>query len=272
MRLSRILIFGLALYGSSSCASRNAGPDPPILSLGDQQIRRSEFERHLSDLVRRGADPTLRREFLGPFLEERVIVLEARARGLVKPGATPEEEKAAVEALLSQALPSPAVSDAEVAQYQQDHADEFRRPETVTVRQILVPTENEARDMRRRLVRDPKSFDLLARTRSRSPEASTGGLMGTFERGQLPSELENAAFALPAGGTSDIVRSPLGFHVLRVESRQPAREEALDESASRIRNQLLRDKTAKAVRAFVQQLLSRAKVNHEVALATGSRS
>jgi parvulin-like peptidyl-prolyl isomerase len=272
MHRPRTLILALTLSGAHGCLSGNAGPDPAILRLGDEQVRRSEFEHHLAELVRRGADPTLRREFLGPFLEERVLVLEARARGLVKAGAGAEEEKAAVETLLSQALPAAAISDDEVARYRDGHLDEFHRPETVTVRQILVPTENEARDMRRRLLRDPKSFDLLARTRSRSPEASTGGLMGTFERGQLPSELENAAFVLPAGGTSDIVRSPLGFHVLRVEARQAAREESLEEIGTRIRTQLQREKTAQALRAFVQQLLSRAKVNHEVALSTASRS
>ena len=54
--------------------------------------------------------------------------------------------------------------------------------------------------------------------------------MGTFARGQLPAELEAAAFALPAGGTSDIVATSLGYHVLRVEARQEAR--ASDPSGS----------------------------------------
>jgi hypothetical protein len=272
MHHSRLLALGLALFASRSCSNSSNRQDPPILRLGDQEVLRSEFEQHFAELVHRGADPATRREFLGPFLEERVLVLEARMQGLVQSGASAEEEKAAVQTLLTRVVAPPDVSDAEVARYHEEHRDEFHRPETVTVRQILVPTENEARDMRRRLVRDPKSFDLLARTRSRSPEASTGGLMGTFERGQLPAELENAAFSLAAGGTSDIVHSPLGYHVLRVEARQPSRDQSLEESGTRIRAQLRQDKTARAVRAYVQELLSRAKVNHEVALSNASHS
>ena len=267
---SRLLLFVLALSGTRECA-RGAGTDPVILSLGDQQVRRSEFERHLAELARRGADPALREAFLGPFLEERVLVLEARTLGLVTADATQDEEKAAVEALLGRSLPAADVPETEIARYYQEHADEFRRPETITLKQILVPTENEARDVRRRLQRDPKSFEILARTRSRSPEASTGGLMGQFEPGQLPPELETPAFALAAGATSDIVPSPLGFHVLRVEAREAARDEPLEAARLRIRTQLTRDKTAQAVRAFVQQLLSRAKVNHEVALSSPAR-
>jgi parvulin-like peptidyl-prolyl isomerase len=69
-------------------------------------------------------------------------------------------------------------------------------PESVTLRQILVATLNEARDVKRRLGRDAREFDTLARSLSKGPEAAMGGYIGSFERGQLPAELEAAAFAL----------------------------------------------------------------------------
>jgi len=263
----RFLLLGLALSGMGDCGRPRSTPDPVILSLGEQQVLRSEFARHVAEMTRRGAEPSVIAALLGSFLEERVLVLEARSRGLLKPGASVEDEQVAVETLLARELPQPEVTDAEVRRHYEEHRDEFRRPEQVTLRQILVPTENEARDLRRRLQKDPKLFEMLAQRQSRSPEASTGGLMGTFEPGQLPSELETPAFALTPGVTSDIVRSPLGFHVLRVEDHQPAREPSLEESAPRIRTQLFREKTARSVRTFVQELLSRAKVNHEAALA-----
>src|SRR5262249_28456274 len=137
----------------------------------------------------------------------------------------------------------------------------------VTVRQILVSTSNEARDVRRRLAKDPKSFDVLVRTMSRAPEASAGGMMGTFAKGQLPPELETAAFALPAGGTSDVVESLRRYHGLRAEAREAAREPSLAEARGRIRAQLSRQKADQGVRQFVLGLMARAKVNHEAANA-----
>ena len=90
--------------------------------------------------------------------------------------------------------------------------------------------------------------------------------MGTFEPGQLPAELEGPAFGIPIAATSEIIPTPLGYHVLRVDARSEAREEPFEECAPRIRAQLLRQKVDESHRAFVAELLSRAKVNHEIAL------
>ena len=245
--------------------------DPVILTLGDQVVRRSDFERHVGELEAKGGaplTPEVRRAVLQPFLEERALVLEARSRGMLDGASTPEQERVAVQKLLGSAvLGHVEISEQEVADYFRQHGAELRRPEKVWLRQILVPTENEARDVKRRLQKDPMSFEGLARTLSRSPEASTGGMMGTFARGELPPELEAVAFALPAGGGSDVARTSLGWHVLRVDRREPAREPTLDEARDQIRAEVLREKSDEAWRQFVRAVMARAKVNHEIAEA-----
>jgi parvulin-like peptidyl-prolyl isomerase len=250
---------------------RSTNGDPVVLALGTDTVHRSEFERHVAALEKSGGSPlapAVRRALLQPFLEERILVLEARRRGLLAPGASSDDERRAVQRLLaSEAMRGIEVTDAEVERYFSSRPEEFRRPETVTVRQILVPTRNEARDVRRRVLKDSTSFDVIARSRSRSPEASTGGMMGVFARGQLPRELDEAAFALAAGETSDVVETPLGFHVLRVEAREPERQLPLEECRARIRDRLLRDKSDQSVRVFVQGLLAQAKVDHAAATA-----
>lgn len=250
-------------------ACRPVVNDPVVLSLGEEVVRRSDFERHLSGLEEKGGgplSPEVQEALLEPWLEERVQVLEARRRGLLAPGAGTEEERRAVLALLAECT-RVEVSEGEVAAYYQSHAEEFHVPETVTVRQILVGTSNEARDVRRRLAKDPRSFEALARERSKGPEAEAGGLIGTFAKGQLPTELEGAAFALSPGVVSGIVATSLGFHVLKVEERQPAREETLPEATLRIRALLEREKAEGNVRRFVSELMAKAKVNHAAAIA-----
>ena len=208
--------------------------DPVVLSLGEDVVRRSDFERHLAQLEAQGGDPLspeVRQALLEPWLEERVQVLEARQRGLVKPEAPAPKTSAG---RCSPSWPNASrvkVSDAEVAAYYQAHPEEFHVPETVTLRQILVATSNEARDVRRRLAKDPRSFEAIAREQSKGPEAAAGGLMGTFTRGQLPTELEAAAFALREGAVSRhrrdhprVPRPPGGG------AKQPEREETLPEA------------------------------------------
>lgn len=243
--------------------------DPVILALGEGQFRRSDFEHHVASLASQGldaSDPQVRRAVLDAFLEERVLVLEARAQGLVRAGATAEDEQLAAQQVLAQAAQAGAiVGDDEVAAYYAAHRADLAQPETVELRQILVPTENEARDVRRRLAKEPKSFEMLAQTRSRAPEASAGGLMGVFSRGQLPAELEAAAFGLARGGLSDPVKTALGYHVVRVDAHEPARERSLEECAGEVRRLLVQQKSADASREAVRKLLLRAKVNYEAA-------
>jgi parvulin-like peptidyl-prolyl isomerase len=91
--------------------------------------------------------------------------------------------------------------------------------------------------------------------------------MGTFSPGQLPQEIEAAAFSLTPGVLSDIVQSPFGYHLFRVDARETGRQRSFDESREEIRSLLARERSEHAVQQFVQSLMARAKVNHEAAQA-----
>src|SRR5260370_37410962 len=95
----------LALLGVLGCGKSRAG-DAVLLALGDQVVRRSAFDHHVAELEKRGGAPLgaeVRAALLETFLEERVVVLEARARGLLGPKASADEEQHAVHRLLSEA-------------------------------------------------------------------------------------------------------------------------------------------------------------------------
>ncbi len=257
------------LAAQPACRSQAPPGDPVLLRLGAERLHRSDFEAHVRTLEARGGaalQPAVRDAVLTAFLEERVLVLEARARGLVKAGADEAAQRAAIRKLLdTEVLAKIQVDALQIGAYYEAHRDEFRVPERRTLRQVLLANENEARDTRRRLERDPKELELLARSRSRGPEAAQGGLMGTFAPGELPADLETAAFTLAPGGISPVIATPLGFHVLRLDAREPARQRSLDESRDEIHARLLRRASDENVRLFVRGLLARAEVNHDAA-------
>ena len=57
-------------------------------------------------------------------------------------------------------------------------------------------------------------FAALAKANSDCPSAQQGGALGTFGTGQMVPEFEKAAFGLEVGGTSDVVETPFGYHLI----------------------------------------------------------
>jgi peptidyl-prolyl cis-trans isomerase C len=58
-------------------------------------------------------------------------------------------------------------------------------------------------------------FALLARQHSDCPSKSQGGDLGSFGRGQMVKAFEEAAFGLPVGGTSGVIETPFGYHLIQ---------------------------------------------------------
>ena len=118
------------------------------------------------------------------------------------------------------------VSDLDAEIFYFIHREKFRRLENRTLRHILVTINDDLpgsdhvsawrhiEALRAQLESAPDRFADLALKHSECPTAMQGGLLGTLRRGQLYPELEPVAFALRLGELSEIVESPMGFHLL----------------------------------------------------------
>lgn len=87
-------------------------------------------------------------------------------------------------------------------------------------RHILVATEDEAKAVKAELDAGA-DFATLAAEKSTGPSASGGGDLGFQGPGALVPPYEAAAAALEIGGVSDPVQTRFGWHVIKVEERQP---------------------------------------------------
>ncbi len=95
--------------------------------------------------------------------------------------------------------------------------------EQIHAQHILVGSETQAQEVLAKL-QQGANFGELAREYSQDQgSAPHGGDLGFFPRGLMSPEFEDAAFALDAGQVSGVVRSPFGFHIIKVLERDPAR-------------------------------------------------
>jgi len=79
---------------------------------------------------------------------------------------------------------------------------------------ILVKTQTEVNQVLERLKKGEK-FSAIAKDVSQCPSKKRSGDLGTFGRGQMVKEFENAAFALDKGQISDIVKTQFGYHIIK---------------------------------------------------------
>jgi len=149
------------------------------------------------------------------------------------------------------------VTEAEVEQYYADNRASFDMPEMVKAAHIVVEKRTLAEELLTQL-QEGADFALLASLHSVDTEsAAQGGNLGWFARGQMVAEFEEAAFSLEPGQVSDIVETTHGFHIIKLESKDPGRPRPFAEVAQQVKERALAAKKDRAWDEYRRQALGR---------------
>lgn len=127
-----------------------------------------------------------------------------------------------------------SVSDDEIKASFEKNKENYSQ-ETATVRHILFLTEGKTpeeidsiKTLAKKVDKRAKSgedFVSLVETYSEDPGSKTrGGLYENFTRGRMVQTFEDASFTLPIGSISDLVETPYGFHIIKIEDRKAGKE------------------------------------------------
>lgn len=127
------------------------------------------------------------------------------------------------------------VTPEQVDAYYAENPDQFVIDE-VTAGHILVTDEELAQEILVKL-RAGGDFAELAKEYSIDGSAANGGSLGTFGRGAMVTEFEEAAFSLAEGEISDVVATQFGYHIIRVTEKRQGTE-TLEEARANIQANL----------------------------------
>ena len=169
-----------------------------------------------------------------------------------------------------------SVSHEDLQAYYDQHRDDYRVPEQVSVSHILIKTPlpgtdgkvdpkgvEEARKKAEDVLKQLKAggnFAELAKKYSEDPgSGKNGGSLGWIGKGRTVPEFEQTAFSLAKGATSGLVQSSYGFHIIRLDDKQAAHLKSLDEVKDQIEGSIKQQKAAQAAANQVNALLTQAR-------------
>ena len=189
----------------------------------------------------------------------------------------PEKRKVSYAAIdLGKVQSGVQITHDELQAYYNQHRDEYRVAEQAKVSHILIKTplpgadgkvddkgvaeaQRRAEDLLKQVKAGAK-FEDLAKKYSEDPgSAKEGGSLGWIGKGRTVPEFEKAAFSLPKGQISGLVKSSYGFHIIRVEDKQDAHMKTLEEVQSQIEPILKQQKAQQIALKQAEDLTQQAK-------------
>lgn len=166
---------------------------------------------------------------------------------------------------------APEPTEEEARAFFDEHRAEFGKEAQVRAQHILVTPKSQSpqdkldalakiRAIRERIA-GGSDFATEAAAHSDCPSGKqAGGSLGWFSHGMMVKEFDEAAFALPVGGLSDIIETQFGFHVILKNDEQKESVPDFAEARERVLDLLRHDRRGKALADHVAELRAKASI------------
>jgi peptidyl-prolyl cis-trans isomerase C len=239
-----------------------------VAQVGDEKIMASDIEEILSHIPpqyrTRYSTQQGRKEIVDGLVEIKMLALEARNRGLdkkdsVKMKITYLTDQTLAKELENELRKTYQVSDADIQKYYQEHQEKYVSPERIKASHILVDSQAQA-DTILKQIRKGGNFEALAKQYSKDSSASRGGDLGWFSKGRMDPAFESVAFALKKGEVSNVVKTPFGYHIIKLDDRKDSVTRPMDQLKRPIERAIQRDRMEKEVNNLKEGIRKKATV------------
>lgn len=231
----------------TAALAQDSEEDPTVATVNGEKVLQSEvleLARNLPAQYQAQIDqvfPLL----LNQLIDLKLVAIAAGEAGLADDDEVQERlEAQRVDIMrnifLERAVAAEVTDEALQARYE-TFLTENPPSEEINARHILVETEDEAKDLIKKLD-DGGDFAALASEFSTGPSKEQGGDLGYFSDGQMVPAFSEAAFAMEVGAhTAAPVQTEFGWHVIKVEDRRSQPPPPFDEVRDQLRSEGERD-------------------------------
>jgi peptidyl-prolyl cis-trans isomerase SurA len=164
------------------------------------------------------------------------------------------------------------VNEDDIRTYYQEHLAEFLLREEMRARHILIQVPENAspetiKKIRSRIekiavnLENGADFAETAKKFSEAPDATKGGDLGYFKKGQMIPEIDQVVFDLRPGERSGVVRTPFGFHIFEVLDRKEHTIDNDPDIRKEIEDLIYKKKIEQQLKTFMKELKEKAFIN-----------
>ena len=233
-----------------------------LAKVGAVVITEADVNETIAALGQRGAGyntPEGRRAVLDQLVAKNLFLAEAKKNFYegdpkFKADLAKIKDEMLANFAIEKALSVVKVSEDEVKKFYDEHKSEFIAGESVEASHILVDNEEKAKVLLVNIRNGKVSFEDAAKANSSCPSKEKGGALGSFTRGQMVPEFENAAFSMNVGEISEPVKTQFGYHIIKVTNKTEAKEIPYEEIKPRLEQKVLADKQQAAYSSKLNQL------------------
>ena len=266
----KTLGLALLLAALSACSDKPEDSTKALAIINGKEITASEFDLRWSQLPefarKTYAGPDGRKKFLEELITRELLLQESRKRGLDRDRALVErverfKERSVLDHLMREEVDSRiTVTLEEMKAYYAANPGSFTAPDDLRASHILIKTEEDALDVKKRL---DQGEDFAALARKVSLDLSTkfkGGDLGPIKKGQTVPQFEKTLLALKVGETSHPVTTQFGYHVIKLNDRTTGAPLSFEDAKDQVKEQIQVEKKRKRFDELVASLRAKAKL------------
>jgi len=147
--------------------------------------------------------------------------------------------------------------------YYNENIDEFRQKKEVQLRHIMIKFSAHKNDKEETLsvakevqthVKNGEDFSALAKQYSEGPNAENGGMWSAEEVNEMRRDLRDVVYQLKDNEVSDIMESPVGYHIFKVELTKPEKVQEFETVQEEIYKKLYREETTRLKNLYINSL------------------